>query len=293
MDIFTSLCHQVWHYTIIHVSGNEIRVSNIALALILSFFGFRYSKYVFQWLKRYLYSKLNHDRDTANALEKIFSTLIVVLYVISILEIANIPLSSFAFVGGALALGIGLGGQNLMNSFISSLIIMIERPIKIGDIVEIDGLIGRVNSIGARCISLTTFSNVEVLVPNSKVMQNVLVNWTFSDHIISNDALLSICKTEKLETPNERIILLQKTLSEIDSICTSTPVKIYLKSITDTHYIYQINFSCDLSQINNIEVVQSAINLAIVTLLKEEQFSIEFLDMVSNTKERHSDSDKS
>lgn len=293
MDVLISLCHQIWHYTILNVSGNEIRISNIALALILSFLGLKYSRYVFIGLKKYLYSKLHNDKDTANALDKILSTIIVALYVISILEIANIPLSSFAFIGGALALGIGLGGQNLMSSFISSLIIMIERPIKIGDIVEIDGLIGRVNSIGARCISLTNFSNVEILVPNNKVMQNVLVNWTFADHIISNNALLSVPKATQLGTPDEIIALLKKTINDVDGIYKEMPVNVYLTSINDIHYIYQINFSCDLSCISSIELIQSKINIALVSLFKDEQFNVEFLNMVSSKKDHNSDTEKS
>lgn len=284
MDLLIALCHQIWHYTILNVSGNEIRVSNVLLAILLSIIGFRYSKSVLLGIKQYLHNKLGHDKDTANALERVISYLIISIYIVSILEIANVPLSSFAFIGGALALGIGLGGQNLMSSFISSMIIMIERPIKIGDIVEIDGLIGTVTSIGARCVSLTSFSNVEILVPNNKVMQNVLVNWTFSDHIICNSAILSVLKSH-VDKPSEIIDSLLQLLHNVPGVCTSPAPAVYLTSVSDLHYVYQVNFSCDLASVHAMEVIHSRVNVAVVDLLQNNDFNITYQKLASTTAE--------
>lgn len=273
------MVHNIWNYTLLSVGSNNICVSNIALALLLSALGFKYSKTVSLNLKRYLRSKMAHDKDAANALEKIISYAIFAIYIISILEIANIPLSSFAFIGGALALGIGLGGQNLMSSFISSLIIMVERPIKIGDVVEIDGVTGTVTSIGARCVSLTSFSNVEILVPNSKVMQNLLINWTFADNIICSSAILRIAKSSSLEADyviDKTIALLKATLGIHE---TPTPT-VYLINISMTHHIYKLSFNCDLVGINTIESIQNVVNLKLVELLKDKEFEIEHLKLV-------------
>ncbi|MES2215005.1 MAG: mechanosensitive ion channel domain-containing protein [Pseudomonadota bacterium] len=285
ITITSDIMHGIWSYPILSVGASNIRVSNVVLALLLSALGFKYAKSVLNIIKKNLRKRMADDKDAANALEKIISYAICAIYIISVLEIANVPLSSFAFVGGALALGIGLGGQNLMSSLISSLIIMIERPIKIGDIVEIDGMTGRVTSIGARCIGLTSFSNVEILVPNNKVMQNVVVNWTFADYMITINAVLSITKATHADDSREFIKGLIKTLQSTPEIFPSPPPEVHLVKVSSTHYVYQLNFSFDLKGKNGVEAAQSIVNLKLVDFLKDKDFEIEYLKLVPVNKE--------
>jgi small-conductance mechanosensitive channel len=280
----TEVVHNVWRYTILSIDDSDIRTSNVVLALLLTILGFRYAKSVLHHLKKYLHAKLGQDKDAVNALEKIISYAIFVIYIISILEIANVPLKNFAFIGGALAIGIGLGGQNLMNSFISSLIIMVERPIKIGDIVEIDGIAGAITSIGARCVTLTSFSNVEILIPNSKVMQNILANLTFADHIVRSRAILRITKASHNNTPSNMINELTALLKSIQGIrITPTPL-VYLTSVSETHYVYQLSFCYDLAGDNATESIHSIVNLELVGFLGDQEFMIEYLKLVPSAK---------
>ena len=284
MDTLADMMHKIWHYSILNVSGSEVRVSNLALAVIMTFVGVKYFRSFVAYLRKYMHNHMQHDKDAANAIEKILSYLVIVVYIISVLEIANIPLSSFAFVGGALALGIGLGGQNLMNNFISSLIIMIERPIKIGDIVEINDMTGKINSIGARCVSLTSFSNVEVLVPNSQVMQNVLVNWTFDNHIICNSAILHVSKTAKLPKPHKMIHILFEMLKNIPEIYKDPAPVVYVRSVDANDYIYQLSFSCDLKEVNMAEAMHSKVNLALLEILDAKDFKVEYEKLAPKNK---------
>ena len=289
----SEVLHNVWNYIIISVNTHDICVSNVVLASALALFGVKYFTTVLHNLRHYLHAKMGHDKDTVNALEKIIKYAICAVYVISVLEIANIPLSSFAFIGGALALGIGLGGQNLMSSFISSLIIMVERPIKIGDIVEIGGVVGTVTTIGARCISLTSPSNVEILVPNNKVMQHTVVNWTFADNIICSNAILRIAKTSHPENPRDVIKKLEELLESIPDIY-KTPVPIvYLTDIDETHYAYRLSFSRDLTAAHAVESMHSEVNLALVDLLKGKEFKVEYLKLVPRASEKGEDDSKS
>jgi small-conductance mechanosensitive channel len=100
---------------------------------------------------------------------------------VSALIFVNIPLAIFTFFGGALAIGIGFGAQTLINNFISGLILMFDRTISVGDMVEVDGHRGRVASIGMRSSSIKRFDGVELLVPNSVFLQQNVINWTSSD----------------------------------------------------------------------------------------------------------------
>ena len=83
----------------------------------------------------------------------------------------RIPLTFFTVLGGALAIGVGFGSQNIVNNFLSGLILMVERPIKIGDIVEVENVQGTVEWVGARSTIIKTFGNLRLVIPNSTLLQ--------------------------------------------------------------------------------------------------------------------------
>lgn len=105
----------------------------------------------------------------------------IVLFVgfIIILQTVGINLTTLNVLAGAVGIGIGLGLQNIANNFISGVIIMFERPIKVGDRIEVGSVHGRVLSIGARSTSIRTNDNIAIIVPNSKFISENVTNWSF------------------------------------------------------------------------------------------------------------------
>jgi small-conductance mechanosensitive channel len=97
------------------------------------------------------------------------------------LAAAGFEVSQLAIVVGALSVGIGFGLQNVVNNFVSGLILMFERPIQPGDVVEVSGTSGKVREIGMRATTLTTFEGADVVVPNGALLNEKLINWTLSD----------------------------------------------------------------------------------------------------------------
>jgi small-conductance mechanosensitive channel len=95
--------------------------------------------------------------------------------------VAEFDLGKVTILVGALGVGIGFGLQNIVNNFISGLILMFERPIQIGDTVEVDDLLGIVKHIGIRASIIRTFDEAEVIVPNADLIQKHVINWTLSD----------------------------------------------------------------------------------------------------------------
>ena len=94
---------------------------------------------------------------------------------------SGIDLTRFAILAGALGVGIGFGLQNVVNNFVSGLILLYERPIQVGDNIEIGGLLGEVRGIGIRASTIRTFQGAEVIVPNGTLLSDQLVNWTLSN----------------------------------------------------------------------------------------------------------------
>lgn len=106
--------------------------------------------------------------------------------------LVEIPLSAFAFLGGALAIGVGFGTQTLLKNLISGLMLQIEKPIRIGDLVEVDGMTGTVTSIGVRYSTIYGPQGTDTLIPNSLLVENKLTNWTYSTPDVRKDIRISV-----------------------------------------------------------------------------------------------------
>jgi small-conductance mechanosensitive channel len=94
----------------------------------------------------------------------------------------HIPFTAFAFLGGTLAIGIGFGAQTILKNFISGVILSLERPFKVGDLVEVDTVMGNIIHIGMRASVIRHFDGTDTLVPNSILLENRVSNWTFTDN---------------------------------------------------------------------------------------------------------------
>ena len=100
------------------------------------------------------------------------------------LNFLGFELSSFAFLGGAVGLGLGFGLQNILSNFVAGIIILFEKSLKVGDIVELQSsVIGKVAEINLRYTRITTPDAIDILVPNSEFISGRVVNWTFADPI--------------------------------------------------------------------------------------------------------------
>ncbi|MBW2237114.1 MAG: mechanosensitive ion channel, partial [Deltaproteobacteria bacterium] len=94
---------------------------------------------------------------------------------------AGVDLSRVTLLAGAFGVGIGFGLQNIVNNFVSGLILLFERPIQVGDTIEVQGLMGEVRRIGPRSSTVRSFDGAEVIVPNGTLISDNVVNWTLSD----------------------------------------------------------------------------------------------------------------
>jgi small-conductance mechanosensitive channel len=158
---------------------------SVTLGGILLFFA---SIYVAFWIAksvRYvlrdeMLPKMDLPRGVANSVASLSYYGLVLAGLMVALAAAGFEASQFAIVFGALGVGIGFGLQNVVNNFVSGLILMFERPIQPGDVVEVSGTSGKVREIGMRATTLTTFEGADVVVPNGTLLSEKLINWTLS-----------------------------------------------------------------------------------------------------------------
>jgi len=121
------------------------------------------------------------DRSLQYAISQIVSNIVLVVGVFIVLDNTGIHLGTLAVFAGAVGVGIGFGLQNIASNFISGLVILAERPITIGDRVEVAGIIGQVQQIRARSTVILTNDNITMIVPNTKFIDSPVTNWTYGD----------------------------------------------------------------------------------------------------------------
>lgn len=120
------------------------------------------------------------SRGVPDAISTIGYYFLLLLVVLATISAAGVQLNRFTVLTGALGVGLGFGLQNIVNNFVSGLILLCERPIHVGDTVDVGGLLGTVRRIGARASTVVTFQGAEVIVPNSNLIANQVINWTLS-----------------------------------------------------------------------------------------------------------------
>src|SRR6266853_856995 len=135
--------------------------------------------------KRFLFNRLlaqsGLDRSLQYAIAQVVSNIVLVVGIVIVLENTGIHLAALAVFAGAVGVGVGFGLQNIASNFISGLVILAERPITIGDRVEVAGITGQVQQIRARSTVIRTNDNISMIVPNTKFIDSPVTNWTYGD----------------------------------------------------------------------------------------------------------------
>lgn len=154
------------------------RIGTFVLALLLAYWASRFAGFL---LDEDVLPRLNLGRGVAPTVSMLSRYTIIGLGVVLAVAAAGVHLSNLTFIMGALGVGIGFGLQTVVNNFVSGLILIFERPVKIGDVIEVGDQVGEVTGIGIRASTVRTFQGAEVIVPNAQLISNEVVNWTASD----------------------------------------------------------------------------------------------------------------
>jgi small-conductance mechanosensitive channel len=167
-----------WNAPLPAVSLSLLQIFLLIALLILVF-------WISSRTKRLLFNRfLVHsglDRSLQYAIAQIVSNVVLVVGILIVLENTGIHLGALAVFAGAVGVGVGFGLQNIASNFISGLVILAERPITIGDRVEVAGITGQVQQIRARSTVIRTNDNISMIVPNTKFIDSPVTNWTYGD----------------------------------------------------------------------------------------------------------------
>ena len=188
-------------------------------------------------------------------------------------SLLNIPLTAFAFFGGALAIGFGFGMQTLIKNFISGIILLFERKIRVGDLLEVDGFIGRVVEINTRSSIIRNADDMETLVPNSLFLENRVTNWTLSSSKVRRTLRVGVAYGT---APQKVMEVLIEAASRHGLICKDPEPYVVFEDFGESNLIFHLYFWLDLAGSANGGIVASDLRLIIEKRFEEQGIGVPF-----------------
>lgn len=264
---------EFWNFALVTTAdGHVVSVGQIISVLVLLIAGYFGGKFLGYVLGRRL-ANTNLRPDVIYILKRIVFFSILLLVVLTALSLLGIPLTAFAFATGAIAIGVGFGAQNIINNFISGWILMAERPIRIGDFIEIDAWQGTVERVGNRSTRIRRTDGVHLLVPNSQLLERTVVNWTLVDQQIRTTLRVGVEYGSPVKLVSELIL---QAVTEQDQIRENPAPSIIFEDFGDNSLVFDAYFWCDVAGEKLLREVRSDIRFRICDLFAENGIVVAF-----------------
>ena len=259
-------------------AGLELTLGNLLLALALALGGGLVGRLGAALFARRIAPRMAASRQTRELAPRWIFFGLWLLFLLAALRVLGVPLTVFNFLGGAIALGFGFGAQNLCSNLISGAIILVARPYKLGDIVEVDGQAGTVLSIGLRATEVLTYDGVNLLVPNSNFLSNVIVNRTNFDRSLRGLVVVSVAYDSDSRLVDETL----RAVAAAHPAVIQTPGKAPWTIFDDfgpSGLVFKLFFWVDTTR-NNVAATASDVRHAVLAAFREKNVSIPYPQLV-------------
>ncbi|PQV61233.1 mechanosensitive ion channel-like protein [Sediminibacterium magnilacihabitans] len=240
---------------------------------ILLFLGIIWIANFFQKYIAYFFGDTGDDAsiDDRNQRSRLLVTRLVLLIAGFFLAVAasGLPIDKITFVLGALGVGIGLGLQGIINNFVSGIIIIFDRPIRLGDTVEVGGKKGRVKEISIRSSTILTDEGAEVIIPNGDVLSHNIINWTLSNNQVRATLSFNLDKTTYTDAIQPDIKELVKT---IPGIFLRKEPELAIEHVTSKAVRLKVSFWC--TDVGSSSAISAAAREAIYNYLEKKGIEV-------------------
>lgn len=197
---------EILNFVIFEIKGNDFTLLTLLYIVIASSILIYLSRRITRLLENKLLANAIAEKGTRSAIVTIIRYLILLFGFLFIFKTSGFDLGAFSWMLGALGVGLGFGLQNITSNFISGIIILFERPIKIGDRIQIGDISGDVVSISMRSTTIVTNDNISIIVPNSKFINDNVINWSHNDRSIRVHYPVSVSYKEDPEKVKEIVL---------------------------------------------------------------------------------------
>ena len=254
----------------IHIGEAELTLMSVVLFVFVIWLSLFISKAVRYILQDEVFTRIEVKRGVPGTIIMLVRIAIVSIGFMLAAAAAGMELSNLTIILGAFSVGIGFGLQNIFNNLVSGLILVFERPIKEGDTVEVNSLLGEVKRIGIRSSVVRTFDGAEVIVPNGSLISNDLINWTLSDAHRRVDVRVGVA----YGTDPEKVLQILLSAAKENSLALKEPeAKAFFLGFGDSSLDFRLLAWADLGYRLELE---SELKVAINRKLKEARIELAF-----------------
>ena len=214
-NYFISLVDKILNFKLFELNQTPVTLSSIVMFIFMMIVFFLFSRFLNRLLLKRILTGFNIEESKRYTMLRVNHYLIMVIGGVVSFQFVGIDLSGLAVIFGLLSVGIGFGLQNVTSNFVAGLILLFERPIRIGDRVTVGNTEGEVTEINIRSTTIRTLNNISIIVPNSQFVSSNVINWSHGDPKIrldievgvsynsDLDKVLSVMKQAELDHPDK------------------------------------------------------------------------------------------
>jgi small-conductance mechanosensitive channel len=262
-----------WHIELYTIGDSSVTVGKMNIAFLVLLIGLTLVGRTTRFVSGRLLTHLPLPDAVKASIERFLRYFFVLLVCLFALKVVNIPLTIFTFLGGTLAIAVGFGAQNILNNFISGLILMVERPVRVGDLVEVDQITGVIEEIGARSTRVRMAIGIHVVLPNSKLLENRVINWTLTDQRVRTSVSVGVAYGSDLELV---MTLLMRAALGVETVEKTPEPFVVLEEFGESALQFTIHFWVSMAQGLTKRLTESNLRLAIAALFADNDVAIPF-----------------
>ncbi|ANO53187.1 mechanosensitive ion channel family protein [Woeseia oceani] len=264
--------NNIWHFPLIPLGSDPITVGEMVLVALLIVIGYLISRLMEKLLSQRL-AQTEMRPDAIQTLQRIVFYVLIVCVALTAMSLLHIPVTAFAFLTGAIAIGVGFGAQNIINNFISGWILMVERPVRIDDYIEVDEHTGVVERIGNRSTRIRRVDGVHILVPNSQMLERTVVNWTLVDQQIRAKIRVGVA----YGTPTRKVAeLIEQAVVAQSEVQPEPAPTVIFEDFGDSALVFDAYFWCLTGGERGLRRIRSEIRHSITELFDANGIVIAF-----------------
>ncbi|TWU32038.1 mechanosensitive ion channel domain-containing protein [Novipirellula artificiosorum] len=257
----------------VEIGALSVSLSDVVVFAFTVWFSFLLARWVQVLLQEDVFSRVRTSRGVPYAVSNLARYSVICLGFLVGLSAAGVEITKLAVVAGGLGVGIGFGLQNVVNNFVSGLILLFERPIDVGDTIELSDTSGTMKRIGIRASVIRTFDGAEVIVPNGMLISDKVTNWTLSDRRRRIDLNVGV----EYGTPAQRVIDLLIDVAKANPKVIGDPEPVaFFENFGDSSLDFKLRAWFDADHATNTHTIHSEIAVAVQQALEDAHIGVPF-----------------
>lgn len=259
------------NYVLFHVSDRAIHVTDVISAIVIVLGVMLAYRFLVKPLVKRILEINSVDKGRQYAATQIIKYLFYLLATTLVLDNIGLDISFLLAGSAALLVGIGIGLQQIFNDLVSGLILLFDGSVQVGDMVDINGMIGTVNKIGIRTSIIETRDHIKVIVPNSKFVTDSIVNWSHSNRLARFNIEIGVAYGSDLQLVKKCLL---ETLDNNPYVLETPAPEVQFKNFGNSSLDFELLFWS--RNFWNIETIKSDVRFGIDRIFRENKIEIPF-----------------